>query len=216
MLVARRREPDTRQRILSVVARLFGQYGVRAVGMQHVADETGTGKSLLYREFASKEDLIVAWLRENRAAWRSALDAAVGQHDGDPARQLLAVVEAAHSDVLAPAYRGCVFHNTCTEFPDPAHRGHQESVAQIHYVRARLRTLAVVAGAADPTALADALMLVIEGINTSGAVLGAAGPARLGVPIATALIRQHCPTSTHPAGPHRSTVPDAGDRDTPG
>src|SRR2546423_11712038 len=67
--VARRPAPGTRERILAVASRLFSQNGVRAVGMQQVVDESGLGKSLLYREFPSKDDLVVAWLHEMRAVW---------------------------------------------------------------------------------------------------------------------------------------------------
>jgi AcrR family transcriptional regulator len=191
--MARRREPDTRQRILSVVSRLFGQYGIRAVGIQHVVDVAGTGKNLLYREFASKEDLIVAWLKEGRTSWRNSFDATIREHADDAARQLLAVVEAVHADMRAPDYRGCMFQNTCTEFPDPVHPAHRESCDHLQEVRGKLESLATKAGADDPAALADSLMLLISGMHASGAVLGVDGPARMGMPITEALIRLHCP-----------------------
>jgi AcrR family transcriptional regulator len=191
--MARKREPETRQRILSVVSRLFGQYGIRAVGIQHVVNEAGMGKNLLYQEFGSKEDLVVAWLKEGRASWRDSFGATVREHADDPARQLLAVIEAVHADMRAPDYRGCMFQNTCTEFPDPVDPAHQESCDHLQEVRGELETLAAKAGADDPAALADSLILIISGMHANATSLGVDGPPRMGVPIAEALIRLHCP-----------------------
>jgi AcrR family transcriptional regulator len=179
-----------------VVTGLFGRYGIRAVGMQDVVNEAGTGKSLLYREFPSKEDLILAWLREGRSSWRDSFDEMVREHPGQPAGQLLAVVKSVHADMLTPEYRGSMFHNTVTEFPDPEHPAHQESRAHLQEVHERLENLAAQAEADDPAALADSLMLVIQGMHSSAATVGADGPARLGVTIAAALIRQHCPAAS--------------------
>ena len=97
--MARRQAPGTRERILAVAARLFSRHGVRAVGMQQLVDETGLGKSLVYREFASKDDLVAAWLRDNDQAWVKLADAATAPYEGDPARQLLALVEFVYDSV---------------------------------------------------------------------------------------------------------------------
>src|SRR3954462_6656246 len=90
--VARRPAPGTRERILKVASELFSRHGVRAVGLQQVVDETGLGKSLLYREFASKDDLVVAWLHEMRAVWWEQTGKVIDRYPGDPARQLLGIV----------------------------------------------------------------------------------------------------------------------------
>ncbi|WP_433251315.1 TetR/AcrR family transcriptional regulator [Streptosporangium sp. CA-135522] len=190
-MVARRPAPGTRERILDVAARLFGERGVRAVGMQQVVDETGLGKSLLYREFPGKDDLVAAWLRESDAQWWQAVDNVTGRHAGDPARQLLAIVELAHERVLSPGFQGCTFYNTSAEFRDPVHPGRQEAVAHLQRMRERFRTLARGAGAAEPDRLADTLMLVIAGLYANGAALGPDGPADLAVSTAKAVIDQH-------------------------
>jgi AcrR family transcriptional regulator len=167
--------------------------------MQQVVDESGLGKSLLYREFPSKDDLVVAWLHEMRAVWWEATGRVLERYPDDPPRQLLGIVEMVYDDVSAAGYVGCVYHNTRAEFRDPRHPGHQESVEHAREILGQLRDLAHDGGAVEPDELADQLLLVIDGIYASGSVLGPAGPARWGVDLAAQLIRQHCPQRAAPS-----------------
>ncbi|GAA2290607.1 TetR/AcrR family transcriptional regulator [Nonomuraea roseoviolacea subsp. roseoviolacea] len=189
--MTRRPAPGTRQRILKTAARLFGERGARAVGMQEVVEETGLGKSVLYREFSSKDDLVAAWVRELDAETWSHMDQALAPYEGDPARQLLKVVEFAQASVQAPGFYGCTFYNTSAEFRDPAHPGRQEAVAHLDQLRQRLRALALAARATDADALADMLMLIISGLYANAATLGSSGPAGRATAAARILIDQH-------------------------
>jgi AcrR family transcriptional regulator len=192
--VTRRPAPGTRQRILQTAARLFGEHGARAVGMQQVVEETGLGKSALYREFTSKDDLVAAWVRELDAESWSSMDHALARYEGDPARQLLTVVELAQESVQAPDFHGCTFYNTSAEFRDPTHPGRQEAVTHLDQLRQRLRALARAAHATDADALADMLMLIISGLYANAATLGPTGSASRAVAAARTLIDQHIPT----------------------
>ena len=190
--MARTPAPGTRQRILAVAARLFSEDGVRSVGMQRLVDETGLGKSLVYREFAGKDDLVAQWLRESHDDWARSVDEVLRRHAGDPARQLLALVEFYHEGVLDPAFSGCPFHSTVSEFRDATHPGRREAVAHLRGLRELFRSLAEAAGSAEPGELADALMLIVSGLLTNGSALGSAGPAALAVPTAESIIRRYC------------------------
>ena len=57
--------------------------------------------------------------------------------------------------------------------------------------RARLAALAASMGAAKPDRLGDALLLLLEGVYTSGQLFGAGGPARVVIEAADALIDAH-------------------------
>jgi AcrR family transcriptional regulator len=59
--VASRTSP--RERILDTARDLFHERGIRAVGVDAIAEAAGTNKMTMYRHFSSKDDLIVACLR---------------------------------------------------------------------------------------------------------------------------------------------------------
>lgn len=188
--MARRQAPGTKERILAVASRLFSRHGVRAVGMQQLVDETGLGKSLVYREFAGKDDLVAAWLRDNDQAWVKLADAATAPHEGDPARQLLALVEFVYDSVRADEFYGCIFYNTLSEFRDPSHPGRQAALEHLDRLRRMLRRFGRAAGAADPKGLADSLLLVIGGTLINGVAFGGVGPAEQAIPVAEAIIQR--------------------------
>ena len=85
-----------RERIIAAARDLFYRHGIRAVGVDAIAEAAGTNKMTLYRHFESKDALVAEYLRglavEKHDVW-SAIEAA---HPGDPRAQLEAwLVEAA-------------------------------------------------------------------------------------------------------------------------
>ncbi len=62
--VVSEREPlkGAAQRVFEAARDLFYQRGIRAVGVEEIVCEAGVTKPSLYRNFASKDDLVVACL----------------------------------------------------------------------------------------------------------------------------------------------------------
>ena len=187
--MARKPAPGTRDRILDTAARLFYDQGVHAVGVQQVIEELGCGKNLLYREFTSKDDLVVAYLERCRADWANTVEAVIAPFEGDPAAQLIAIVRSAAEKVVTPEYRGCPFQNVNAEFPDPDHPVNRASVAHRSDVRATLQELAERAGARNPGTLADRLLLIMDGISANGAILGSEAGVATAVSFAEEVVR---------------------------
>lgn len=186
--MARRPAPDTRERILDTATRLFDAYGVRAVGLQQIIDELGCGKNLLYREFATKDELVVAYLWRRGEEWTSIVDHATRPLADDPAGQLVAIVQALADRATVPGFRGCPVHNTHAEFPDANHPAHKVAIEQFDASHAQLYEFAKRTGAADPQALADRLMLIIDGLGANGAAQGPRGAARAAVAFAEEVV----------------------------
>jgi len=103
--MARKPAPGARDRILDTASRLFREQGVHPVGLQQIVDECGCGKNLLYRNFASKDDLVVAYLRRCRTEWEGIIDRAIEQAGRDPAGQLVAVGRGCYSTAIEPRER---------------------------------------------------------------------------------------------------------------
>jgi AcrR family transcriptional regulator len=170
--MARKPAPGTRDRILDTAARLFYDNGVHAVGQQQLIEECGCGKNLLYREFASKDDLVVAYLERKVRESEAMIEAAIAPYAGDPAAQMVAIVRTVAAQVGAPGYRGCPFLNVHAEFPDPDHPANRASVAHRHKNLERFRDLAEQAGASNPDVLADRILLIVDGMHANGAMQG--------------------------------------------
>jgi AcrR family transcriptional regulator len=170
--------PRAADRIRSSAQDLFYHQGIRAVGVDAIVAEAGVTKPSLYRSFASKDDLVVAYLRDYELEFWRRFDAAVEAHPGDPRAQILAYFAGLTERTCQSEYRGCGLTNACVEYPEPDHPVRRVSVASKRQVRARLTELAREMGARDPEALGDGLQLLLEGACVSSQVLGADGPVR--------------------------------------
>lgn len=157
-------------------ARLFYQNGYRAVGVDTIAAQSGIGKMTLYRHYPSKDDLIVAYLKDSDALFWNYFEQ-ITQNAPTPRRKLLAFFQALQDYVTTPECYGCPFLNVATEYPDPGYPGHQVALEHKRSVRARFSRLAAEAGAAKPEALADQLLLLMDGAYMAARMFGPHNPA---------------------------------------
>jgi AcrR family transcriptional regulator len=154
----------TAERILRVASELFYTRGIRAVGVDTIAEAAGTTKKTLYDRFGSKDRLVAAYLEARDARWRAFLEEHLNQEDSDPERQLLAVFGATEIWQQRHARRGCSVINAGAELVDPDHPARRLLAPQKIWLRDRFRDLAGAAGLRDPEGLADQLLLVHEGM----------------------------------------------------
>src|SRR5215471_14592158 len=79
-----------RARILAAAGELFYRHGIRAVGVESIAEAAGTNKMTLYRHFESKDELVAEYLRQEAAKHDASWAALAAQHPGDPLAQFRA------------------------------------------------------------------------------------------------------------------------------
>ena len=190
VLSANARVPP-RERIIAAASDLFYRHGIRAVGVEAIAEAAGTNKMTLYRHFDSKDELVAEYLRclANCAGkfW-SDLEAA---HPGDPRAQLRGWLAAMQAHVLDTDQRGCALANASIELPEKEHPARKVIEQFKAAQRDRLIGLCGAIGIAEPELLADELFLLLEGARVSAQSFGPNGPASRLARMGEALIASH-------------------------
>lgn len=179
--------------LFATAARLFYQHGYRAVGVDLIAAESGIGKMTLYRHFASKDDLIVAFLRQSDVDFWDYF--AQSTRAATTAREtLLAFFTGLQAYVTSSACFGCPFINVVSEYPEVDYAGHQVALHHKQAVWARFNQLATEAGAHEPAQLAHALLLLMDGAYIAARMYGESevNPAIDVAHTAELLIDAHC------------------------
>lgn len=174
-------------KVLDAAETLFYAQGIRAVGVEEIVNVAGVGKPSLYRAFGSKDDLTVAVLQRQEGGFWSRLDEAVAAHPGDPRAALTTYFHGAAERSKQPGYRGCAHSNAAVEYPEES-PVRAEALGFKRRQRERLTEMATAMGADDPQALADELLLILEGIYVTRQVHGPDGPAQRAGEAAEALI----------------------------
>jgi len=165
------RGEETRRKLLDAADVLFYAEGIRATGVEAVAERADVAKMTLYAHFASKDDLILAYLEERDRRWRDSLEDRLGGQD-DPREKLLAVFDAYREWLLEGGLRGCAYVNCAAEFPDRGHPAREAVRSHKAGLKDRLAELSAEAGAAEPEKLAENLFLLLEGSYVTGALQG--------------------------------------------
>jgi AcrR family transcriptional regulator len=189
--VPRSSAPRAAERIRDTARDLFYRDGIRAVGVDEIVEKAGCTKPSLYRAYASKDDLVADVLRQSEADFWGRFDEAVAAHPGDPRAQLAAFFARLADRSVREDYRGCALTNAAVEYPDRAHPARPVLENHKAELRARLRATAAAMGAADPDALGDGLLLLIEGAYVSSQMFPKDGPSGVVAKAADALIRSY-------------------------
>lgn len=104
-----------RERILLTAHDLFYRDGIRATGIDKVIAESGVTKVTFYRQFASKNDLILAFLDYRHQRWMAWFEDALARHGGREGGGLAPVTLAMAEWFDNPVFRGCAFINSVAE-----------------------------------------------------------------------------------------------------
>ena len=180
-----------RERILAVAADLFYRHGIRAVGVEAVAEAAGTNKMTLYRHFASKDELVAAYLRRLAEKASASWDKLAAQHAGDPRAQLRAWLENMAGHLDSGDQRGCPLSNAAVELPEKDHPARPVIEAFKNAQRNRIIQLCAAADLAQPELLADELFLLVEGARVTAQSMGRAGLGDRLIRMGEAMIAAH-------------------------
>lgn len=187
---------QARTRILDAASLAFYQRGIAAVGVDAIVEEADVAKSTLYRHFASKDELVVAFLRRRDARWRDWLRTAVEGRAADPAQRPLAVFDALGEWFASHDFRGCAFINAAAEIADPEHPARAAVQEHTRLLGEYLAELLEAAGRTDARDDAALLLLLVEGAIVSALIERSAAPAARARAAAARILDDRVPKET--------------------
>jgi AcrR family transcriptional regulator len=167
-----------RARILGTAARLFHRHGIGATGIDRVIGEAGVAKATFYRQFPSKEALVLAWILDPATRWFDRVFERAERRSQAPARVIPAVFEEVGDWLERDGFRGCPYLHTIAELADidAEHRVRAAASAYVDDIRQRLRRAAAAAGA-DP-AIGEQLHALLTGAMELAVAYRSSDPLR--------------------------------------
>jgi AcrR family transcriptional regulator len=179
-------DQNVRDRVVGAADRLFYGQGITRVGMDAVRAASGVSLKAIYKEFPSKEDLVLAVLDGRHEMWTSGVEGAVSRID-DPRERLLAIYDHLAAWFTEDDFRGCGFINAFGELGASSSR-----IAEA--VREHKRSFQeyvdqLVADAGGPPSLAAQLVILAEGAQTTAAIAGTPDAAATARDAAALLIK---------------------------
>ncbi len=153
-----------RERILESAYELFSHRGIRAVGIEEILERARVAKATLYRHFASKDDLVLAFLEQREQLWtRDWVEREAQSRATEPDEQLLAIFDAFDEWFRKDDFEGCSFINVMLECADRNHPIGKASVLHLANIRSLLTQLATDARLRDPETFAHSWHILMKG-----------------------------------------------------
>jgi AcrR family transcriptional regulator len=175
------------QRLLDTASTLFAKEGIRAVGIDRILSEAKVARASLYQAYGSKDALIVAYLARQDEQDRQGYERASARIE-DPIERALLVFELAAKAARRRRFRGCLYLNAATEFPD----GRHPVTAAVQRHRQWLIDLwtgtLIAAGIADPGDVVSRLVVLYDGGLAGTKIAKTVDPILLAAEMAAAAI----------------------------
>lgn len=192
-----RRGLTPKERIDRTAYDLFTRHGIRAVGVDTIVARSGVGKMTLYRHYASKDELALAFFARRWEVFSRGWQSEVQARGLPPREALLAVFDVLDKWYRSPGYKGCPVVKAILESAPsegPVYVGAQRYFSS---VRGYLRKLAADAGVRYPDAVAMQWHILVWG-SIIGACAKERNAARRAKEIAAAiLVQEEGPARRH-------------------
>jgi AcrR family transcriptional regulator len=178
-----------REHLLTVAQRMFCSRGFHAVSVDMILDEANVARMTLYKNFESKEELILAALRREDKEFRQWLTSVVEARSTRPADRISSLFDGLHERFAAEGYYGCAFIRASIEFPEATHPVHRLAREHKEMIRSYLRGLVAEAGAQNPLQVSEQLYLLFEGAISASQLHGGPWPAEFAKQAALRLLK---------------------------
>jgi AcrR family transcriptional regulator len=110
-----------RGRILAAASVLFAENGIGRAGVDSLIEAAGVAKATFYRQFPSKDALVLAWLQDPRTRWFDRVRAGAEERAATPDDLVPRLFEAVAEWLETGDFVGCPYLNAAVEVSDPRH-----------------------------------------------------------------------------------------------
>ncbi|MCF8468309.1 MAG: TetR/AcrR family transcriptional regulator [Sneathiella sp.] len=173
-----------------MAAELFNRGGYHAVGIDRVIEEAGIAKTTLYRHFASKDELIIAVLKQIDEKFRDSMQQYIEARDGDAREKILASFDFLEKWFETDSFFGCPFISAAAEFGDQPNVVFQEASTHKRLVIAYLEQLAREINPARAKELALEINILLEGAIAVAQITQSSTAARTAKAVAEKILRR--------------------------
>lgn len=180
-----------RERILATAYELFTRRGIRSVGINEIIASSGVAKASFYRNFRSKDDLVLAVLARREQNWTKGLVDAGARRLGNTAQERLLAIFDVFDEWFAcrDDFEACSFINVLLEM-GAVHPLGRASIDYLANIRRMVRDWAEEAQLREPDEFAHCWHILMKG-SIIAAAEGDTNAARRAKRMAASLIRNH-------------------------
>lgn len=157
--------------MIDAAQELFYAEGYRAVGVDRLAARAGVSKRTLYKEFETKDALLLGMLDDRGPGLAVAL--LPPEDDGTAPFGRIRAVFANQQHGSVDWTKGCVFVDIAVEMRDPGHPAVVSAARFKGELTAFFARQAEAGGAADPAGLAEQLTILFNGAAVQTMLSGA-------------------------------------------
>lgn len=155
---------ETRDRIVAAAARLFYAEGIRAVSVDAVAEKAGITKKTLYYHFASKDELIAAYLQARDQPTLDLYRSWFERTEGTARDKVRGLFTQFAQAVDTPRWKGCGFLRTTAELAStPGHPAIKVGAVHKKRFESWLTDALVDEGVDEAPRIARAIVILLDG-----------------------------------------------------
>ena len=182
--------PSARDRILETAYQLFARHGIQAIGVDEIIRRAGVAKATFYHQFASKNDLVLAFLNLREQRWTLAwIDGEARRRAATPEQQLLTIFDLFDEWFHREDFEADSFVNVLLEL-GATHPAGRASIEHLDNVRAIITKLADEAGLRATESFTRSWHILMKGSIVCAAA-GDPEAAKRAQAMAKLLIEQH-------------------------
>ncbi len=177
-----------RQHLVDTACRLFNQFGYHATGIDRILEESGVSKATLYKHFRSKEELILAVLRQRHEQLLAQISERIGAA-GNTENPVLVIFDALDEWFHSVGFYGCNFIKASGEYALAGEEIHDYAAWHKGSIQKIIESALSAPNKKHRKELAAQLALLADGAIVRAQVTGDKKAARMAKAIAASLLR---------------------------